>query len=98
MENNIDVVQFLLEEVKINVNAQTNLPIVITTLDNQYQTESILMYFLKELSSTYDWLIRDITLQLQGACAVEKGNITVAMCSGFAKPFESTDEFVQNNC
>ena len=95
MDNNIDAVQFLLEKVKVYVDAQTTQPIVITTPDNQYQTESILMYFLKELSTTFDWLIRDIELQLKSACAVEKGNITAAMCSGFAKPFETTDEFVQ---
>ena len=91
--NEIEVVTFLLEQVKVNVNVRTNQPIINATSDDLYETEGQLCEYLQINHSTFTSLIKDIEFELQNA--VENGKITAATCSGLSKSFKTTFEFFQ---
>ena len=53
IEDNIEAVQFLIEKVKVKVDAQTDQSVVTTTPDQLYQKESVSTHLLNELFYTF---------------------------------------------
>ena len=63
VDNNIEVVKFLLQHVKVDVNATTDQPIYRNIPDEVFKTESAVMEELKYFKTTFTKLTNDIEVQ-----------------------------------
>ena len=64
VENNIEAAQFLFQHVRVNVNTQTTQPIINTTTDQLYSSESDSTVRLRYFETSFSKLMNDIKLEL----------------------------------
>ena len=74
VDNNIEVVKFLLEHVKVDVNATTDQPIYRDIPDEVFIIESEVIEQLEDFKTTFTELTNDIEDQLQDASKHDEAN------------------------
>ena len=74
VDNNIEVVKFLLQHLKVDVNAKTDQPIYRNIPDEIFITESEVTEELEDFKTTFSELTNDIEDQLQNASKHGKAN------------------------
>ena len=74
IDNNIEVVKFLLQHVQVDVNATTDQPIYRNIPEDVFKTESTVIEQLEDFKTTFTELTNDIEVQSQEASRHDEAN------------------------